>query len=79
MDGYLKKIKEIEKLNLPNDRLRDLLIDSEEELDKFVYSLQRMYGLTIPQEDFEMLTEKKEKVKAIQFIVLKKFKSAEIK
>ena len=65
--------------NLPNDELRNILLKKEEELDRYSAELHRMYGLSIPSEDFKKVKEKRKEIESIGFVILQRFKSMEIK
>ena len=73
----LELIKKFEELN--NDELRNLLIEKSDDLDSLTDRLQKMYGLEIPENELVSLEALKEDVKALEFIIIKRFKTGKIK
>lgn len=73
---YMKNYK-----NLSNNQLRNKLIKKEDKLDslsKDLYKIQSVLGY-ISQEKYEEIQKKREEIKALEIIVLKRFKSMQIK
>lgn len=64
---------------MDSNQLRQLLIEKEDSLDKFSMMLHRMYGLEIPQSDYDEVMEKREEIKCIETVILQRFKAMEIK
>lgn len=62
-----------------SEELRTLLIKKEDNLDKITLELQNLYGLTIPQENYDDIQRRREEIKSIEFIILDRFKSMMIK
>ena len=62
-----------------SEELRNLLIKKEDNLDKIILELQNLYGLTIPQENYDDIQRRKEEIKSIEFVILDRFKSMMIK
>lgn len=67
--------------NLSNNELRNKLIKKEDKLDslsKDLYKIQSVLG-HISQEKYEEIQKRREEIKALETIVLKRFKSMQIK